>query len=131
MDHTIAISGASQVTATGGDRSAGIGGSFGAAVRAIDISLATIQDPEVPSNHGFTNFVKATGGKGAAGIGSGAATEGLYSPAPKACRLPFQVDTYTPRVVGAEPVLREQAPASAWAPHVRVSRIATGSTDSR
>lgn len=80
MDHTIAISGASQVTATGGDRSAGIGGSFGAAVRAIDISLATIQDPEVPSNHGFTNFVKATGGKGAAGIGSGAATEGAVQP---------------------------------------------------
>ena len=80
MDHTIAVSGASQVTATGGDRSAGIGGSFGVAVRAIDISLATIQDPEVSSNHGFINFVKATGGKGAAGIGSGAATEGAVQP---------------------------------------------------
>ncbi|WP_418863853.1 MBG domain-containing protein [Slackia exigua] len=80
MDHTIAISGASQVTATGGDRSAGIGGSFGAAVRTIDISLTTVQDPEVSSNHGFTNFVKATGGRGAAGIGSGAATEGAVQP---------------------------------------------------
>lgn len=63
----IVISAKSKVTATGGAGGAGIGGGFDGGCESVSISLSDTKY----SNGEWVYYVKAYGGKGAAGIGSG------------------------------------------------------------
>lgn len=63
----ITISDKSKVTATGGAEAAGIGGGFYGGCESVTISLSDTHY----SNGDWLYYVKAYGGKGAAGIGSG------------------------------------------------------------